>query len=636
MSLPHSGDAPITCVHWDEVVDSLEWQDYCYIIYEDAGEFHAKNGQTMVITLSDADASTVIQHAVDSLPDGGLIYIKKGEYPIATAIDLHSYITIMGAGPRSTIFDPSGNNHVFTVTPTAEWIYHVTIKHIGIADTDSDQTSTAGIFLNNQANDMAFINLEDIYFENTYDGVATASVFDDNENMLHTCTYENLTFELCRHYSVYTNNSIDHRMDNIYISAKAGVTVPTFYYLSPVVRSCGSYITNLTILNNTGGAVANRGVHLYYVNELSFVNTIVDEMNDGIYLDDANRNRFYHTFTLANSQHGIHVTNSAERNVFYNILSQSNTGTGVLDNTVGAHINYFFRIYTLSNGVDTNIKAQSMEQSLEEGVRDYFAYTYFPMKNNAYIRWYDTGNTLRDILALRNDDSVILYLFNDQGESVRGDGTNIVWNIATSDELFLNSAELSPVNVSGLNLGGVDHEWGNAYIADTLYFFTDQGEYAKSDGTDLIFGVAGSDELKLDSSALYPNTASGLDLGKTTNEFEDAYIADRIYLFTDQGESIRSNGTDIVWNINTSDEMKLNSTELAPIANAGLDLGTNALEWNDAYIDGEAYIDGLTIEVSLDVDNIDINATGLGSVTAVVPVTAEGTTEYIALYDGYS
>lgn len=197
-----------------------------------------------------------------------------------------------------------------------------------------------------------------------------------------------------------------------------------------------------------------------------------------------------------------------------------------------------------------------------------------------------------------------------------------------------STGDIYPTAPDAENLGSTALEWNNIYIGTgKAYFYTDQAESISSDGTNLVFEVGASDELKLNATELYPHAASGLNLGSASREFQHAYIANTIYLFTDQNESIRSDGNSIVWAVGGGDIMNLTTTALAA---AGIDLGDVANQWDDIWIDGSAYLDTVVIEVALDVESIDINATGLGSVTAVVPVTAEGGTCYIALYDGYS
>lgn len=79
-----------------------------------------------------------------------------------------------------------------------------------------------------------------------------------------------------------------------------------------------------------------------------------------------------------------------------------------------------------------------------------------------------------------------------------------------------------------------------------------------------------------------------------------------------------------------------NTNIVRPFTDGNIDLGTATREWKDLYIDGNAYIDSLRVDVGLDLDNIDINATGISTVTAVIPVTVEGGTKYIPVYDSYS
>lgn len=215
------------------------------------------------------------------------------------------------------------------------------------------------------------------------------------------------------------------------------------------------------------------------------------------------------------------------------------------------------------------------------------------------------------------------------------DGTNMVLSVDAGNVII--DQPLIPNAADSEAIGATDAEIANMYLGTgRFYMYTDQGESMRSDGTQIIWAVATVDELKLSSTALFPNAASGLDLGTPDQEYQHAYIASHIYFWTDQGEHIYSDGSDLIFGVATADELKLNGTALYPSAGSGLDLGLVGTQWGDAYIDGVAYIDGLTIEVSLDVDAIDIAATGLGGLQAVIPCASLGGTGYIAIYDGYT
>ena len=64
------------------------------------------------------------------------------------------------------------------------------------------------------------------------------------------------------------------------------------------------------------------------------------------------------------------------------------------------------------------------------------------------------------------------------------------------------SGNLVPDGSNTRNLGSTTAEWKNAYIAGRVYFFTDQGEYIYSNGTNLYFGVGGADKVYISTSAL--------------------------------------------------------------------------------------------------------------------------------------
>jgi hypothetical protein len=60
-------------------------QSASYIIFQDEGMVKAKNGLTGEIEFSDSDAATVIQQAIDALPEGQ-IFIREGLYRLSAGI----------------------------------------------------------------------------------------------------------------------------------------------------------------------------------------------------------------------------------------------------------------------------------------------------------------------------------------------------------------------------------------------------------------------------------------------------------------------------------------------------------------------------------------------------------------------
>jgi len=85
----------------DIVVDHTETAQY--VVFKDSWNgniYFAKNGATGEVELIDNDASTVIQYAVDMIDanNGGILYLRSGEYKIYSTIYLCKEIAVRGSG----------------------------------------------------------------------------------------------------------------------------------------------------------------------------------------------------------------------------------------------------------------------------------------------------------------------------------------------------------------------------------------------------------------------------------------------------------------------------------------------------------------------------------------------------------
>ena len=69
-----------------------------YIIFKDGNLVRAKNGRTGEIEFSDTDAATVIQNAIDSLDEGGTVFIRSGFYKLYDSITLKPFVVLEGEG----------------------------------------------------------------------------------------------------------------------------------------------------------------------------------------------------------------------------------------------------------------------------------------------------------------------------------------------------------------------------------------------------------------------------------------------------------------------------------------------------------------------------------------------------------
>jgi len=75
-----------------------------YIIYSGSdGLYWARNGHTGLINYSGSDAATVIQNAINALPNGGRIFIKEGTYTINSRIVVASGVEICGVWGRTKL-----------------------------------------------------------------------------------------------------------------------------------------------------------------------------------------------------------------------------------------------------------------------------------------------------------------------------------------------------------------------------------------------------------------------------------------------------------------------------------------------------------------------------------------------------
>jgi hypothetical protein len=81
----------------------------------------AKNGATGQIDWNSTDAATVIQAAINALPNGGGIFVKAGSYYITTPISITKALTIIGEG-----FDISGAaTTLFKTNATITDVLHI-------------------------------------------------------------------------------------------------------------------------------------------------------------------------------------------------------------------------------------------------------------------------------------------------------------------------------------------------------------------------------------------------------------------------------------------------------------------------------------------------------------------------------
>jgi len=91
------------------VTEALKYpeQPASYIIFTDGSTIYAKNGTTGEIEFSGADATTVIQNAINQLSNG-MIFIKRGTYDLSGVLSLDDNTIIVGESAEDTILQHYG------------------------------------------------------------------------------------------------------------------------------------------------------------------------------------------------------------------------------------------------------------------------------------------------------------------------------------------------------------------------------------------------------------------------------------------------------------------------------------------------------------------------------------------------
>jgi hypothetical protein len=85
-------------------------EETSYIIFQENGLVHAKNGRTGQIDFSSADASAVIQEAINALPNGGVVFVKDIDPATFTISSMPANVlVIMSYGGTLTLVKPNVN-----------------------------------------------------------------------------------------------------------------------------------------------------------------------------------------------------------------------------------------------------------------------------------------------------------------------------------------------------------------------------------------------------------------------------------------------------------------------------------------------------------------------------------------------
>jgi hypothetical protein len=140
---------------------------YDYLIFKSGDMYYAKNGITNQIEFSGRDATTVIQQVLNSLKEGGLVFIKRGIYPIRETINVPSYVTLIGEGlnwgsinHKTFVTAPLNYGTILrATTPLAQGIKIDNRVNVKIMDISLDGPLDVALYMNAGGNNFVRISI---------------------------------------------------------------------------------------------------------------------------------------------------------------------------------------------------------------------------------------------------------------------------------------------------------------------------------------------------------------------------------------------------------------------------------------------------------------------------------------------
>lgn len=206
--------------------------------------------------------------------------------------------------------------------------------------------------------------------------------------------------------------------------------------------------------------------------------------------------------------------------------------------------------------------------------------------------------------------------------------TSIITNIGAAGTDFGSSGELTLA--AGLtvgadivsdtadtdNLGSATKEWANLYIGTgKIYFYTDQDESIESDGNQLDFDIGGATRFVMGNADFRPNAANSYDLGTTSREFRNLYLGDAggLYFGLSQDIYLERGSAGVLYFTTGSLDMQNNA--IINVGAAGNDFGASNSLVATSFSDDITFADTKAIQTGTDDnDNLLFKAddTGVG------------------------
>lgn len=267
------------------------------------------------------DDTAAIQRAIDTLRNGGTVFLPMGNYLISRTLTIAAAgITIQGANDAfpnsgmgaSNITPIVGSYDVFQITANQP-----TIKNLAITPADY---MTGGYIFNflgeSSSNYLQQPVLKNIFALRSYNGISTVNV--------QSGLYEHLIFEgVIGPYGWYATNWTLPYL-NFVVMASSSASSVMFYWVN--VNS----LMALNIAQDTAATAPLRGFYMSGVADCTFYSLAVNGCVDSqVYILNSSDLHFDQPYIFYGKSHGIHIESSG--NVFVTGADiESNGGSGIL------------------------------------------------------------------------------------------------------------------------------------------------------------------------------------------------------------------------------------------------------------------------------------------------------------------
>lgn len=291
-----------------------------YTVWTEGGYYYAKDAYGAIPSWgSSANASYIIQYSMNSLTNGGEVFIKTGTYTLTNSLIIpYDGVTLMGEGRTSTVLR---GNSADIITCTGKSF--VVIENLELNGIDSSHN---GIIVHGTygsvANDYcSFNNLLLVNFNNAME----LDTWRDGQ-------MNNIFIENCNYGITFENGVMNSFLNGLHIKS---IVDNAFTITKSTQRSEGISVTNSIFQANGIHLLINDGLDVHFTDVLfdtSTTNNVVlvyggDMITfDGCYFSGYNTNTRTMVVPQANPLNGVYFTECHFASNGYFGLLISNTG----------------------------------------------------------------------------------------------------------------------------------------------------------------------------------------------------------------------------------------------------------------------------------------------------------------------